>query len=402
MKLNIGTVIRDRRRAMDLTQEQVAERLGVTCQSVSRWENGQTYPDIEFLPDLAELFEVSLDELMGRNRTARERRYARLWEEGEAMTDSKAHFEHLARMKEEFPEKWDITDAMVCLIADCGIHEDMLYPLTQEILENCADQDIRRNVIRSYLYAAGEEELTEDFLNRYTQSIDRDTLLEQRYLRREDWERYEEVRQTNLLHQLNRLFDERLRRSYHASAEDSAWAQKTALGMINLFTGYRPAAENNFAALMDTTPDLWFMEKYWLGLRLSCALAASGQTEDALDVLENTVTLMENVFSLPAGTVLTYHARTLDRMDRRVVACFTHESLFCVEMEPLQEDDGVLKPLRVLMGGESEGETRTSIWAFDPYPLTERDGWEWFDPIRNHPRFVSCVQRLRTLRPCEA
>ncbi len=398
MKLNIGHIIRDRRRAMDLTQEQLAERLGVTCQSVSRWENGQTYPDIEFLPVLADLFEISLDELMGRTKTAKEKRLSKLWDEGEAITDPETRFDHLARMKEEFPEQWDITHTMIRLISDQGIHGEMLYPLTQAVLENCADESIRWDVIRCYLCTAQDEELTVDFLNRYTQNMDRDSLLEQRYFRREDWERYEGIRQTNLLNQLNRLFDERLRRSYHASAADSAWAQQIALGVINLFTGYRADAGNRPASLMDTTPDLWFMEKYWLGFRLSCALAASGQEAAALDVLENTVKLMENVFSLPENTVLTYRCRTLDRMDRRVVACFISESLYCVEMEPVREDDGILRSLRIMMGWRAEDDARDFVWAFDDRPLTERDGWEWFDPIREHPRYLACEARMRALK----
>ena len=281
MKLNIGSIIRDRRRAMDLTQEQLAEGLGVTCQSVSRWENGLTYPDIEFLPVLADLFGISLDELMGHTKTAKEKRLAKLWDEYEAIDDPEARFNHLARMKEEFPEQWDIPHNMIHLISDQGIRGERLYPMTQEILEKCADESIRWDVIRCYLCAAKEEELTVDFLDRYTQNMDRDSLLEQRYFGREDWERYELIRQINLLHQLNRLFDERLRRSYHASATDSACAQQTALGIINLFTGYRADAGSGPASLMDTTTDLWFMEKYWLGFRLSCALAASGQEEAA-------------------------------------------------------------------------------------------------------------------------
>ena len=211
MKLNIGSIIRDRRRAMDLTQEQLAEGLGVTCQSVSRWENGLTYPDIEFLPVLADLFGISLDELMGRTKTAKEKRLAKLWEEYEAIDDPEARFNHLARMKEEFPEQWDIPHNMIRLISDQGIRGERLYPMTQEILEKCADESIRWDVIRCYLCAAKEEELTVDFLDRYTQNMDRDSLLEQRYFGREDWERYELIRQINLLHQLNRLFDERLR-----------------------------------------------------------------------------------------------------------------------------------------------------------------------------------------------
>ena len=47
MKLTIGENIRRFRKEHDLTQEALAERLGVTYQSVSRWENGTTYPEID-------------------------------------------------------------------------------------------------------------------------------------------------------------------------------------------------------------------------------------------------------------------------------------------------------------------------------------------------------------------
>lgn len=48
-----------------ITQEQLADFIGVTKASVSKWENGLSYPDIETLPRLATFFDVSLDDLMG-------------------------------------------------------------------------------------------------------------------------------------------------------------------------------------------------------------------------------------------------------------------------------------------------------------------------------------------------
>ena len=59
----------------NLTQEEVAEYLGITSQSVSKWERGESYPDITFLPALANIFETSIDLLVGmdtiRAETAR-------------------------------------------------------------------------------------------------------------------------------------------------------------------------------------------------------------------------------------------------------------------------------------------------------------------------------------------
>ena len=65
MKLSIGENIRRLRRAADMTQEQLADKLGVAYQSVSRWENGTTYPDMELLPALSGIFGVTVDELIG-------------------------------------------------------------------------------------------------------------------------------------------------------------------------------------------------------------------------------------------------------------------------------------------------------------------------------------------------
>ena len=65
MKLNIGETIKKLRRERDITQEEFAEMLGVSCQSVSRWENNLCYPDIELIPTIAAFFNISTDKLMG-------------------------------------------------------------------------------------------------------------------------------------------------------------------------------------------------------------------------------------------------------------------------------------------------------------------------------------------------
>ena len=70
MKLNIGTQIRYLRREKDITQEEFAEILGVSYQSVSRWENNTCYPDIELLPTIADFFGITVGHLMGLDEAA--------------------------------------------------------------------------------------------------------------------------------------------------------------------------------------------------------------------------------------------------------------------------------------------------------------------------------------------
>lgn len=65
MEETLGKRIVSNRKRIHLTQDQLAERLGVTAQAVSKWENDQSCPDINMLPKLAQIFGVSTDELLG-------------------------------------------------------------------------------------------------------------------------------------------------------------------------------------------------------------------------------------------------------------------------------------------------------------------------------------------------
>ena len=67
MELTLGKRIAQHRKKLGLTQDQLAESLGVTAQAVSKWENDQSCPDINMLPKLAQIFGVSIDSLLGND-----------------------------------------------------------------------------------------------------------------------------------------------------------------------------------------------------------------------------------------------------------------------------------------------------------------------------------------------
>jgi transcriptional regulator with XRE-family HTH domain len=67
--MNIGNNLRRYRRGRDITQEDLANVLGVSFQAVSKWERGEGYPDITLLPAIAAYFIVSIDELFGMDET---------------------------------------------------------------------------------------------------------------------------------------------------------------------------------------------------------------------------------------------------------------------------------------------------------------------------------------------
>ena len=68
--MNIGNNIKQLRQKNNLTQDQVAEKLGVSYQAVSKWENNANTPDIALLPQIANLFGVSIDALFSDDLAA--------------------------------------------------------------------------------------------------------------------------------------------------------------------------------------------------------------------------------------------------------------------------------------------------------------------------------------------
>lgn len=68
MNTTLGKRIAALRREKALTQEELAEKLGVSPQAISKWENDQTCPDISLLPLLANLFDITVDELLTGNK----------------------------------------------------------------------------------------------------------------------------------------------------------------------------------------------------------------------------------------------------------------------------------------------------------------------------------------------
>lgn len=68
----LGQKILYYRRLHKLTQSALAKKLGVTPQAVGKWERRLCYPDISLLPELAFIFDVTVDELLGYDRHTRQ------------------------------------------------------------------------------------------------------------------------------------------------------------------------------------------------------------------------------------------------------------------------------------------------------------------------------------------
>ncbi len=86
--MELGTIIKAARKKANLSQEQSAEALGVSRQTLSNWENGKTYPDIISVIKMSDLYSVSLDCLL-KEETSMEQTYHEFLEESTNIVKSK-------------------------------------------------------------------------------------------------------------------------------------------------------------------------------------------------------------------------------------------------------------------------------------------------------------------------
>lgn len=111
MKLNLDKKIKELRQKYSLTQEQLAEKLNVSTQAVSRWETNTTFPDIELLPDIANTFEISVDELLGINEEENKKKIEKYLKESDSYFkkgDIPRKIEILEEGIKEFPTNLDL------------------------------------------------------------------------------------------------------------------------------------------------------------------------------------------------------------------------------------------------------------------------------------------------------
>ena len=62
--MEFGKTLKKRRSELNLTQQEVAKKLHVTRQTISNWENGKSYPDLDMLIEISDVYQVSIDSLL--------------------------------------------------------------------------------------------------------------------------------------------------------------------------------------------------------------------------------------------------------------------------------------------------------------------------------------------------
>ena len=152
------------RKRKDLTQEQLADYMGVSPQAVSRWETGATSPDISALPMLADLFEISVDELLGVNEAVKQKEIDSVISEAEKQINQNITEEPIVRLREALNKYPNNDRLLTCLMyALYAASEDeelcreydteivsIAYRINQYSTDNRCRNESRRLLFRHY------------------------------------------------------------------------------------------------------------------------------------------------------------------------------------------------------------------------------------------------------------
>ena len=116
MKLNFAENIKRLRKEKELTQEALAEQLGVSAQSVSRWELSICYPDLEMLPSIANFFGVTVDFLLSNDPISKEKDYEIFCEKLKEYRRSEGKGKECIEFVQEYCRKYPENDEYAFLL----------------------------------------------------------------------------------------------------------------------------------------------------------------------------------------------------------------------------------------------------------------------------------------------
>lgn len=404
MKLYIANNIKRLRQAKGLTQEQLAECLGVSFQSVSRWEGGSSYPDIELIPEIAAFFEVSTDVLMGVEKATMEKKLAedhrRLRNDDFGSGEERLAF--IEEMHRRYPHDAETMIALIYALSSYPNRFDEMKRLIGEYMNHPSAEKAYIDQCVRLLIAAEKEEKLPELLEKYAaeEDMSREALLAYRAWDRDEPDNRRKYRQYSALTSLYRFFNQPFGRRFSTDAfiysPDAESAVRRQLAVINLLTG----TEGMNLVTGDGEADLWYSDRLGSGFHLAGNCALAGRREEALSVIESVVSLAEKFYSMPEGTTLTFRCPELSEL----YAAFSYGVRnpddvhdFSENLHRCMREEGTFFGVDLKYNrrnGDEEYDHNVECAAWDIIPLTDTEEWSCFDSIRDDERFRACVRRM--------
>ena len=323
MKLYINENLKRLRIARGITQKQLAEDLGASMQSVSRWEIGSSYPDVEMIPVIAGYFGVSVDELMGVNKAEREEQLKKDYETLGTLHNRRERADHLRKMYSEHPDNPSLLLDLICELSDLQFRGNIpeVYAEQKKLTNKLLNMEgVDRKVVDLAVFCmvglAPENELPE-LLDRYGSELDmrREMLIEGRvhYIPGGNCKLGQYILSKLLTDSINRM--DHTKEVYTERDGNVVFdldghisSIKRRLAMIDFLTG--TSGMNQISG--DGEPDLWFKLRIENGYSLAASYVTKERFDEALFCIEEIADLFEKFYSMQDGTVLTYRCPELD------------------------------------------------------------------------------------------
>lgn len=143
MDITLSARLRELRAVRKYTQEQLALHLGVTIQAVSKWERGEGYPDIAMLPAIASFYNVSVDDLLGVDKIARQKKLDEYTERSKSLSGENEVAERVALWRKayrEFPNEPQVLHNLSFALRaeDIKLHSEEIILLAKRLLKESA------------------------------------------------------------------------------------------------------------------------------------------------------------------------------------------------------------------------------------------------------------------------
>ena len=149
MNIKLGEKIRSLRKAKNISQEVLAQYLGVSFQAVSKWENGDNLPDVTMIPAIAAFFEVSTDELFDFNRIQMEQKVQQAcWDIAEyRYTEPERAEDDLRTLLKQYPGNEIILNNLIYSLQINKKHSEVI-DICKALIESTKYDDVKYDAAR--------------------------------------------------------------------------------------------------------------------------------------------------------------------------------------------------------------------------------------------------------------
>lgn len=363
MRLNFAETFKRLRKEKEMTQEAISEVLGVSAQSVSRWELGVCYPDLEMLPAIANYFDVSIDTLLSNDSVSKSADEAAFNERINSLSNETT--ESIDFVKEycsKYPESDYYASQLVYAIKRHVVGDEVktakYMPLLKKTARRLLETRYREVTIRSMAIICPEEELQEWLdMTPYSYFSRRRCLVSRAEARRDNKGMF-------IQHGLEML--EGVSKQLDHRYPDCFGSRKKIEFQRKVMQTVRSFGENG------EIPDGWKLFYAYKQFVLSACLFGAGETEDGWEEFRSALDKYKYVFSL--------------------------DSEWLDIGGPLFSNLKVNKPWSYAIDADGNKHKLFAVVNFSYYnikhilDLLKNPRWAWFNSVRNTPEYKAAIQ----------